>query len=109
MKDKILHADIYKEEDFDRFADHETISHREDFEDVDDFNQNRKRHIQIIDIERDICLNNKFENKTSDIANLIRVAKEEVLYNLMFSNFIFHYILFQTTYTKIFQFQDFES
>lgn len=108
MKDKILLTGIYKEENFDRFADHEKISHHEDFEDVDDLSQNRKRHIQMIDIERDIDLNNKPENKTPGIANLIRVAKEEMLYNLMFSNFIFHYILFQITYMEIFQFQDFK-
>jgi hypothetical protein len=57
MKDKILHAGIYKEKDFDRFTDHETISYREGFQDVCDLSQNRKRHIQIIDIERDIDLN----------------------------------------------------
>ena len=109
MKNKILHANIYKKKNFDRFVDHETINHRENFEDVDDLNQNKKKHIQMIDIERDICLNNKSENKTFDITNLIHVAKEEMFYNLMFSNFIFHYILFQTMYMEIFQFQNFEN
>ncbi len=62
----------------------------------------------MIDIERRLCLNEKSTDKTSSITNLIDIAKEKVFDHLMLSNIIFHYILFQTTHMKIFQFESFE-
>ena len=56
----------------------------------------------MIDIERRICLNDKSENKSFDKTNLIAIAKEEMFNYLMRAYFIFHYILFQTSYMKSF-------
>jgi hypothetical protein len=62
----------------------------------------------MIRIKRCICLNNKVTDETSYKINLICIAKEKVLYNLMFSDVIFHYILFQASEVKTFQFGCFQ-
>ncbi len=45
MKNKILNAEIDKEERFGRFARHEAIDHSKRFEDIDDIYQYEKRHV----------------------------------------------------------------
>jgi hypothetical protein len=50
-----------------------------------------------------ICLNNEVTDETSSKTNLICIAKEKVLYNLMFSNVILHYVLLQASNVKVLQ------